>query len=98
MGQSDTTPEDVRAGLGETVSSSLRQPIALSLIEALNARDLSHPGVAALLNKTASTAYHQRFVTAFPDLHFEVLRVLEGGDTSSSIGRGAAPTPSGWLP
>jgi hypothetical protein len=98
MGQSDTTPEDVRAGLGETVSSSLRQPIALSLIEALNARDLSHPGVAALLNKTASTAYHQRLVTAFPDLHFEVLRVLGGGDTSSSIGRGAAPTPSGWLP
>ena len=53
--------------------------IALSLIEALNARDLGlwsrhladdytaeHPGVSTLLDKSRSIGYHQRFVTAFP--------------------------------
>jgi predicted ester cyclase len=67
--------------------------IALSIIEALNARDLSlwsqhlaegyiaeHPGVSAPLNKTKSNGYHQRFVTALPDIHFEVLHVLAEGD------------------
>lgn len=63
--------------------------IALSLIEALDSRDLSlwsrhlseeyaaeHPGVSVLLDKVRSIAYHQRFVTAFPDIHFEVLGVI----------------------
>jgi predicted ester cyclase len=63
------------------------------LIEALTARDLSlwsrhlsedyaaeHPGVSVLLDKTRSIAYHQRFVTAFPDIRFEVLGVLAEGD------------------
>jgi predicted ester cyclase len=67
--------------------------IALSIIEALNARDLSvwskhlaedyiaeHPGVSAPLNKTMSMGYNQRFVTALPDIHFEVLHVLAEGD------------------
>jgi len=67
--------------------------IALSLIEALNTRDLSlwsqllaedytaeHPGVSVPLNKTKSVGYYQRFVTAFPDIHFEVLHVLAEGD------------------
>ena len=67
--------------------------IALSLFEALNARDLSlwsqhlaedytaeHPGVSVFLNKTTSMGYNQRFVTAFPDIHFEVLSVLAEGD------------------
>jgi predicted ester cyclase len=67
--------------------------IALSLFEALNARDLSlwskhlaqdytaeHPGVSVPLNKTRSVGYNQRFVTAFPDIHFEVLNVLAEGD------------------
>jgi predicted ester cyclase len=67
--------------------------IALSLFEALNARDLSiwsqhlaedytaeHPGVSVPLNKTWSVGYNQRFVTAFPDIHFEVLHVLAEGD------------------
>jgi predicted ester cyclase len=67
--------------------------IALSLFEALNARDLSlwsqllaedykaeHPGVSVPLNKTWSVGYNQRFVTAFPDIHFEVLSVLAEGD------------------
>jgi predicted ester cyclase len=67
--------------------------IALSLFEALNARDLSlwskhlaedytaeHPGVSVPLNKTWSVGYNQRFVTAFPDIHFEVLHVLVEGD------------------
>jgi hypothetical protein len=66
----------------------------LSLIEALNARDLGlwsrhlsedyaaeHPGVSVLLDKTRSIAYHQRFVTAFPDIRFEVLFVLAEGDS-----------------
>src|SRR5918994_2455955 len=67
--------------------------IALSIVEALNTRDLSvwskhlaedytaeHPGVSAPLNKTKSVGYYQRFVTAFPDIHFEVLHVLAEGD------------------
>jgi len=67
--------------------------IALSLFEALNARDLSlwskhlaedyiaeHPGVSVPLDKTRSIGYHQRFVTALPNIHFEVLHVLAEGD------------------
>src|SRR5215217_9447279 len=67
--------------------------IALSVIEALNSRDLSlwsqllaedykaeHPGVSVPLNKSNSVGYYQRFVTAFPDIHFEVLHVLAEGD------------------
>src|SRR5215212_6484941 len=67
--------------------------IALSLFEALNARDLSlwsqhlaedyiaeHPGVSVPLDKTRSMGYNQRFVTALPDIHFEVLHVLAEGD------------------
>ena len=67
--------------------------IALSLIEALNARDLGlwsrhlaedytadHPGVSVLLDKARSLAYHQRIVTAFPDIRFEVEGVLAEGD------------------
>jgi predicted ester cyclase len=61
--------------------------LALSVIEALNARNLSqwshylsetyaaeYPGVP-LLNKTQSIAYNKRFVIAFPDTHFEVKSV-----------------------
>jgi predicted ester cyclase len=75
------------------MSSEENKEIALSLFEALNARDLSlwsqhlaedytaeHPGVFVLLNKTRSMGYNQRFVTAFPDIHFEVLHVLAEGD------------------
>lgn len=31
-------------------------------------------------NKTKSIGYNQRFVTALPDIHFEVLHVLAEGD------------------
>jgi predicted ester cyclase len=75
------------------MSAERNKEIALSLIEALNARDLSlwsrhlaedyiaeHLGVSVPLNKTRSVGYHQRFVTALPDIHFEVLRVLAEGD------------------
>ena len=75
------------------MSSEENKQIALSLLEALNARDLSlwsellaedyiaeHPGVSVPLNKTKSVGYYQRFVTAFPDIHFEVLHVLAEGD------------------
>ena len=67
--------------------------IALSIVEALNTRDISvwskhlaedytaeHPGVSVPLNKTMSIGYNQRFVTAFPDIHFEVLSVFAEGD------------------
>jgi steroid delta-isomerase-like uncharacterized protein len=75
------------------MSSEDNKRIALSIIEALNARDLSlwsrHlaedyiaelPGVSAPLNKTKTMGYHQRFVTALPNIHFEVLHVLAEGD------------------
>ena len=75
------------------MSAKENKEIALSLSEALNARDLSlwskhlaedytaeHPGVSVPLNKTWSVGYNQRFVTAFPDIHFEVLSVLAEGD------------------
>src|SRR5918993_453189 len=75
------------------MSSEENKRIALSIIEALNVRDRSlwsqHlaedyiavlPGVSAPLNKTKTMGYHQRFVTALPDIHFEVLHVLAEGD------------------
>ena len=75
------------------MSSEENKEIALSIIEALNARDLSlwsrHlaedytaelPGVSAPLNKTKTIGYHQRFVTALPNIYFEVLHVLAEGD------------------
>ena len=74
-------------------SEEENKQIALSIVEALNTRDLSvwskhlaedytaeHPGVSVPLNKTMSVGYNQRFVTAFPDIHFEVLSVLAEGD------------------
>jgi C-1 hydroxylase len=75
------------------MSSEDNKQIALSLFEALNARDLSlwsqylaedytaeHPGVSVPLNKTKSIGYYQRFVTAFPDIQFKVLHILAEGD------------------
>jgi predicted ester cyclase len=75
------------------MSSEENKEIALSLLEALNARDLSqwsqhlaedyiaeHPGVSVPLDKSRSLGYQQRFVTALPDIHFEVLHVLVDGD------------------
>ena len=75
------------------MSSEEYKEIALSLLEALNVRDLSlwsrhlavdyiaeHPGVSIPLNKTRSMGYQQRFVTALPDIHLEVLHVLAEGD------------------
>jgi predicted ester cyclase len=75
------------------MSAQENKEIALSLFEALNARDLSlwskhlaqdyiaeHPGVSVPLDKTRSMGYHQRFVTALPNIHFEVLHVLAEGD------------------
>lgn len=75
------------------MSAQENKQLALILIEALNARDMSlwsqhlsedynagHPGVSVPLDKTRSIAYHQRFVTAFPDIRFEVLGVLAEGD------------------
>ena len=70
--------------------------LALTAIEAYNARDLSlwarkladdfraeHPGVP-VMNKTQSRGYMQRFVTAFPDIHFDVNSVLIEGDYVST--------------
>ena len=74
-------------------SEKENKQIALSIIEALNTRDLSvwskhlaedytaeHPAVSVPLNKTRGIGYNQRVVTAFPDIHFEVLRVIAEGD------------------
>jgi steroid delta-isomerase-like uncharacterized protein len=75
------------------MSSEENKQIALRLFEALNARDLSlwsqclaedytaeHPGVSVPLTKTRSIGYYQRFLTAFPDINFEVLHILAEGD------------------
>jgi predicted ester cyclase len=75
------------------MSTEQNKEISLSLIEALNARDLTlwsrhlsedyaaeHPGVSVLLDRSRSIAYHQRFVTAFPDIRFEVLGIIADGD------------------
>ena len=66
--------------------------LALTVIEALNTRDLDpwsqnlsddyvaeYPGVP-LLNKTQSVGYNKRFVIAFPDTHFDVNSVVAQGD------------------
>jgi hypothetical protein len=80
------------------MSSEVNKQIALSLLEALNVRDLSlwsrhlaedclaeNPGVSVPLDKTRSMGYQQRFVTALPDIHFEVLHVLAEGDHVLSL-------------
>jgi C-1 hydroxylase len=64
----------------------------LSLIEALNARDLARwselltddyaaeqPGLP-VLDKIQNRMFNQSFVTAFPDIHFEAHLVLGEGD------------------
>lgn len=66
--------------------------LALTVIEALNTRDLDrwsqnlsddyvaeYPGVP-LLNKTQSVGYNKRFVIAFPDTHCDVNSVVAQGD------------------
>jgi predicted ester cyclase len=75
------------------ISSEENKQIALSLLQAINARDLrlwsrhlaedyiaEHPGVSIPLDNTRSMGYNQRFVTALPDIHLEVLHVLAEGD------------------
>ena len=72
--------------------SEENKKLALTAIEALNARDMSlwtqkladdfvaaPPGVP-MLNKTQTEGYLQRFVIAFPDVHFEVLHVFAEGE------------------
>jgi ketosteroid isomerase-like protein len=74
------------------MSAEENKRLALSVIDALNARDLDRwsenlsedyaaecPGVP-LLNKTQSIGYNKRFVIAFPDTHFEVKSVVAQGD------------------
>jgi len=74
------------------MSAKENEELALTLIEALNTRELSqwsqklsedyageYPGVP-VLNKTQSLGYNRRFVIAFPDTHFEVHSVAAQGD------------------
>ena len=74
------------------MSAQENEELALTVIEALNTRDLSwwsqnlsdeyvaeYPGVP-VLNKTQSIGYNKRFVIAFPDTHFEVNSVVAQGD------------------
>ncbi len=62
------------------MSEEANKQIALRVIEALNARDMSlwaqrlaedyiaeHPGVSVPLNKTKSVGYNQRFVGLAPE-------------------------------
>src|SRR5215211_5010631 len=60
---------------------STQRPRPESMVAAL-AEDYiaEHPGVSVPLNKTRSMGYQQRFVTALPDIHLEVLHVLAEGD------------------
>ena len=77
---------------GYRMSERENEHLALTVIEALNAGDLSqwsqkladdyageYPGVP-VLNKAQSFGYNQRFLVAFPDTHFEVHSVLAQGD------------------
>ena len=83
--------------------------IALSIIEALNTRNLSvwsqhlaedytaeHPGVSVPLNKMMSIGYNQRFVTC-PSRHPPrgAPRPRRGRSRPGSTGQRAAPTPRG---
>src|ERR687898_1965341 len=74
------------------MSAQENEEMALTVIEALNTRDLSwwsqnlsddyvaeYPGVP-VLNKTQSIGYNKRFVIAFPDTHFEVHSVAAKDD------------------
>ena len=74
------------------MSAKENEELALTLIEALNTRELSqwsqklsedyageYPGVP-VLNKTQSLGYNRRFVIAFPDTHFQVHSVVAQGD------------------
>ena len=74
------------------MSERENEHLALTVIEALNAGDLSqwsqkladdyageYPGVP-VLNKAQSFGYNQRFLVAFPDTYFEVHSVLAQGD------------------
>ena len=73
-------------------SDEEKERLALTVIEALNTRDLDswsqnlsddyaaeYPGVP-LLNKAQSIGYNKRFVIAFPDTHFEVHSVAAKDD------------------
>jgi steroid delta-isomerase-like uncharacterized protein len=74
------------------MSAKENEELALTLIEALNTRELSqwsqklsedyageYPGVP-VLNKTQSLGYNRRFVIAFPDTHFQVHSVVAQDD------------------
>ena len=74
------------------MASEENKKLALTAIEALNARDMSiwsqkladdfvaaPPGVP-VLNSTQAQGYFQRFVIAFPDVYFDVQHVLAEGD------------------
>jgi steroid delta-isomerase-like uncharacterized protein len=74
------------------MSAKENEALALTVIEALNAGDLSswwqklaneytgeYPGVP-VLNKEHSFGYNQRFLVGFPDHHFEVHSACAQGD------------------
>jgi steroid delta-isomerase-like uncharacterized protein len=68
--------------------------IGRSLLDAINARDLSrwqavlaedvtcsYPGFRGENGKQAAKAYNAPFIIAFPDLHFDILRTVADDDT-----------------
>jgi steroid delta-isomerase-like uncharacterized protein len=90
--------------------------LGIALVDALNSRNFdswtasvsddfvaNYPGAAGL-NATAARSYNETFLTAFPDLHFDVIHRLSDGEITMTtwVGKGThqAPlaTPAGVIP
>jgi steroid delta-isomerase-like uncharacterized protein len=91
--------------------------IGRALLDALNDHDLnswetalaedatcSYPGFRGDYGKDAASAYNAPFLTAFSDLHFEVLRTVAEGDTvvyiwsATGTHDGPLALPTGTVP
>ena len=84
-----------RSGTKSTTSTMDMEKISIAqaVLDALNMHDLSKgdrsladdysaevPGMPGMLNKIQSREYNQRFLTAFPDLHFDIQRSIVQDD------------------
>jgi steroid delta-isomerase-like uncharacterized protein len=100
-----------------TMTTPNTTTIGRALLDALNAHDLSsweamlaadatcsYPGFRGDHGKDAASAYNAPFLTAFSDLHFEVLRTVVEGDTvvyvwnATGTHDGPLALPSGTVP
>ena len=99
---------------GVSVGDQQKIEIARVFLEAFNAHDLSiadrvlsnsyvfeGPGSSGVMDKDQGRAYNQTFLTAFPDLHFEVSHAIAQGDyvvlhwTATGTHSGPLVTPTG---